>query len=49
MRRRLNALAMRRGFAAWFIICALADSRCHRSEPDWNFQEKSIHRWLDRA
>jgi hypothetical protein len=27
------------------IICALDDSVCHRSEPDWHFQEKPIHPW----
>jgi hypothetical protein len=24
-------------------ICAFGDSFCHRSEPDWHFQEKPIH------
>jgi len=23
-------------------ICAFGDLRCHRSEPDWHFQEKPI-------
>jgi len=26
-------------------MSAFGDSLCHRSEPDWHFQEKPIHLW----